>query len=191
VAVTPAGSTHWASGYRTYQLFTDGTVDYIINCCCCKNHTLANFTMAMKAWMGIIVQADRNTAHSDLGNRLPELHLAVKEDFVIMDATQICLTHGPQPNGRNVIATPNLVVASKDPVANDLTGLCILRHYLALTSTANAQLTSPASIWNQPQILRALALNNGWITSKQQFTLDHFQAKGVADITTMMQYLTA
>ncbi|MGC4067920.1 MAG: hypothetical protein QM784_25365 [Polyangiaceae bacterium] len=55
----------------------------------------------------------------------------------------------------------------------------LLRHYLALTGTANTQLTNPASIWNQPQILRALALNNGWITSKQQFTLDHFQAKGV------------
>jgi len=162
-------------------------VNYIINCCVCKNHTLANYSMAMKAWMGTIVQTDRTTAHSDLGNRLPELHLGVKEDFTIMDATKLCLTNGPGPTGNNVVVSnSNIVVASKDSVANDVTGLCILKNYLATTNTANTQL-SP-SLWNQAQIIRALALGNGWISSKTQYS---YQSKGISEIQTMMQYINA
>jgi uncharacterized protein (DUF362 family) len=187
VAVTPAGATHWTGGYTTYKLLTDNTVNYIINCCVCKNHTLANYSMAMKAWMGIIIQTNRTTAHSDLGNRLPELHLGVKEDFTIMDATKLCLTNGPGPTGNNVVVNnANIVVASKDSVANDITGLCILKHYLATTNTANTQL-SP-SLWNQAQIIRALALGNGWISSKTQYS---YQSKGITEIQTMMQYINA
>ncbi len=187
VALKPAGATHWSNGFTTYKLLTDGTVDYIINCCCCKNHTLANYTMAMKAWMGIIVQNDRSTAHSDLGNRLPELHLGVKEHFTIMDATKLCLTNGPEPTGKNVVVNDsNIVVASKDSVANDITGLCILKHYLATTNTSNTQLAP--SLWAQAQIVRALALGNGWISAKSQYS---YQSKGISEIQTMMQYLSA
>lgn len=183
----PSGATHWSNGFTTYQLLTDGTVDYVINCCCCKNHTLANYSMAMKAWMGIIVQNDRSTAHSDLGNRLPELHLGIKENFTIMDATKLCLTNGPAPTGKNVVVNDsNIVVASKDSVANDITGLCILKHYLATTNTSNTQLAP--SLWTQAQIVRALALGNGWISSKQQYS---YQSKGISEIQTMMQYLNA
>ncbi len=187
VSLKPTGASHWSNGFSTYKLLTDGTVNYIINCCVCKSHTLANYSMAMKAWMGIIVQNDRSTAHSDLGNRLPELHLGVKEDFVIMDATKLCLTDGPAPTGRNVVVNDsNIVVASKDAIANEIAGLCILRHYLATTSTSNSQLTS--SIWGQGQIVRALALGNGWISSKSQF---NYESKGISEIATMMQYLNS
>ena len=187
IALKPTGATHWTNGFTTYKLLTDGTVNYIINCCVCKNHTLANYSMAMKAWMGTIVQTDRTTAHSDLGNRLPELHLGVKEDFTIMDATKLCLTNGPGPTGNNVVVSnSNIVVASKDSVANDVTGLCILKNYLATTNTANTQL-SP-SLWNQAQIIRALALGNGWISSKTQYS---YQSKGISEIQTMMQYINA
>jgi uncharacterized protein (DUF362 family) len=141
--------------------------------------------MAMKAWMGTIVQNDRTTAHSDLGNRLPELHLGVKEDFVIMDATKLCLTNGPGPTGNNkVVSDSNIVVASKDAVANDITGLCILKNYLATTNTANTQLSG--SLWSQAQIVRALALGNGWISNKSQYS---YQSKGISEIQTMMQYI--
>jgi uncharacterized protein (DUF362 family) len=185
VTLKPSGASHWSNGFNTYKLLTDGTVDYVINCCVCKNHTLANYSMAMKAWMGIIVQNDRSTAHNDLGNRLPELHLGVKEDFVIMDATKLCLTNGPAPTGSNVVVNDsNIVVASKDAVANDIAGLCILKHYLATTKTTNSQLSS--SLWSQAQIVRALALGNGWISNKSQF---NYESKGISEIATMMQYL--
>jgi uncharacterized protein (DUF362 family) len=182
--VTPAGATHWSNGFNTYVVILDD-VDYIINMPCCKHHGLANYTMSMKAWMGIIVQNDRSTAHSDLGNRLPELHLGVKEDFVILDATKALLTAGPSLGGLQ--ASPGIVVATADAVAADATGLCIMKHYLAQAGRADSQIDN-YTVWTQPQMVRALALGNGWISSRQQYS---YGSQGISEIQTIMQYLDA
>ena len=182
--LTPAGAIHWPNGFTTYAMILD-QVNYIINMCCCKHHGGANYTMAMKAWMGIIEQNDRNTAHQDLGNRLPELHLGVKEDFVILDATQALLTAGPHLGGRQ--ASPGIVIATADAVAADATGLCVMKHYLAQIGQADPQIDN-YTVWTQPQMVRALALNNGWISSKQQYSS---RSQGIDEIETIMQYLNA
>jgi uncharacterized protein (DUF362 family) len=182
--LTPAGATHWSTGFTTYAVIVD-QVNYIINMCCCKHHSGANYTMAMKAWMGIIEQNDRNTAHGDLGNRLPELHLGVKEDFVILDATQALLTAGPGLGGRQ--ASPGIVIATADAVAADATGLCVMKHYLGQIGQADSQIDN-YTVWTQPQMVRALALNNGWISSKQQYS---YGSQGIAEIETIMHYLNA
>ena len=182
--LTPANATHWPNGFTTYAVILD-QVNYIINMCCCKPHGGANYTMAMKAWQGIIEQNDRNTAHQDLGNRLPELHLGVKEDFVILDATQALLTAGPGLGG--IQASPGIVIATTDAVAADATGLCVMKHYLAQANQADAQIDQ-YTVWTQPQMVRALALGNGWISSPALYA---YQSKGISEIGTMMRYLTA
>ena len=96
---------------------------------------------------------------------MPEFHLGVKEDFVILDATQALLTAGPSLGGLQ--ASPGIVVATADAVAADVTGLCIMKHYLAQARRADTQIDN-YTVWTQPQIVRALALNNGWMSSKQQ-----------------------
>jgi uncharacterized protein (DUF362 family) len=183
--VTPAGATHWPNGFATYVVILDD-VDYIINCPCCKHHSMANYTMSMKAWMGIIVQNDRNTAHSDLGNRLPELHLGVKEDFVILDATKALLTRGPGLSGA-LQASPGIVVASADAVAADVTGLCIMKHYLKQANQADSAIDN-YTVWTQPQMVRALALGNGWMSNQAQYS---YTSQGISEIQTIMQYLNA
>jgi uncharacterized protein (DUF362 family) len=182
VAPIPALATHWSGGFTTYKLLLDGTVNYIINLPACKHHSMANFTMSLKAWMGIHIQANRTTAHSDLGNRLPEFHLGVRENFIILDATKACLTGGPGPGGQQ--ASPGIVVASgNDCVANDVTGVAILRYYLAQAGTTNNQLNGTAPTpWNQPQILRAIAIGLG-ITSRQAYT---YTAQGISEIDAIM-----
>jgi uncharacterized protein (DUF362 family) len=182
--LTPAGATHWPNGFTTYAVIPD-QVNYIINMCCCKHHSGANYTMAMKAWQGIIEQNDRYTAHQDLGNRLPELHLGVKEDFVILDATQALLTAGPGLGGKQ--ASPGIVIATADAVAADATGLCVMKHYLAQIGQADPQIDN-YTVWTQPQMVRALALNNGWISSKQQYS---YGSQGIDEIETIMKYLNA
>jgi uncharacterized protein (DUF362 family) len=182
--LTPAGATHWPNGFTTYAVILD-QVNYIINMCCCKHHSGANYTMAMKAWMGIIEQNDRNTAHQDLGNRLPELHLGVKEDFVILDATQALLTAGPGLGGRQ--ASPGIVIATADAVAADATGLCVMKHYLTQIGQADSQIDT-YTVWTQPQMVRALTLNNGWISSKQHYS---YGSQGIDEIEMIMQYLNA
>jgi uncharacterized protein (DUF362 family) len=180
--LTPAGATHWTGGFTTYSLLVDGTVDYIINLPACKHHGMANFTMSLKAWMGIHIQANRITAHNDLGSRLPEFHLGVRENFIIMDATKACLTGGPGPGGQQ--ASPGIVVASgNDNVANDVTGVAILRYYLAQAGITNSDLNGSAPTpWNQPQILRAIAIGLG-ITSRQAYS---YQAQGISEIDAIM-----
>ncbi len=180
----PAGATHWPTGFTTYAVILD-QVNYIINMCCCKHHGGANYTMAMKAWMGIIEQDDRNTAHQDLGNRLPELHLGVKEDFVILDATRAILTAGPGLGG--IVASPGIVIATTDAVAADATGLCIIKHYLTQIGQADPQIDN-YTVWTQPQMVRALTLNNGWISNKQQYS---YGSQGISEIQTIMHYLNA
>jgi uncharacterized protein (DUF362 family) len=154
----------------------------VINVCCAKHHGLANFTMAMKAWMGIITQDDRNTAHSDLGNRLPELHLALRERFTVLDATQCILTGGPMPNGDQ--ADSNLVVASEDPVAVDATGVAILKYWLAQRGISNSQLDD-YGVWDQPQLVRALELGIG-LGSPSEYVQ---QSQGVTEIDDILAYL--
>jgi uncharacterized protein (DUF362 family) len=182
--LTPASATHWPNGFTTYAVILD-QVNYIINMCCCKHHGGANYSMAMKAWMGIIEQNDRNTAHQDVGNRLPELHLGVKEDFVILDSTRALLTAGPGLGGRQ--ASPGIVIATTDAVAADATGLCVLKHYLAQIGQADPQIDN-YTVWTQPQMIRALGLNNGWISSRQQYS---YGSQGIDEIETIMQYLNA
>jgi uncharacterized protein (DUF362 family) len=185
-AVKPAGATNWASTFRMYNLALNDA-DVTINLCCCKNHnSSAHFTASLKNWVGLLYTGDRGTAHGDIGNRIPELHLAIREDLIVMDATGIVLTLGPNPSTGQTLASPGIVVAPKDPVACDATALGILRYYLAKAGVANANLTN-FNCWNQPQMIRALALGLG-ITSKSQY---NFRAVGVAEIDAIMAYVNA
>ncbi len=181
--VTPSGATHWSGGFSITSVLN--SVNYVINVCCCKHHVSANFTMALKAWMGIIPQSDRSRAHSgDIRHMLPELHLGRKENFVVMDATKICLTKGPNPGGAS--AAPGIVVASKDPIANDVTGLAILKYYLKQRNIANTQITN-YTCWTQPQIVRATQIGLG-IKSKSAYTAAQ---SGVTEWSSLLALINA
>jgi uncharacterized protein (DUF362 family) len=172
----------WPDGFDMYELFFDGTVDHVINLCCCKDHGLANFTMSLKAWMGIITQPSRNTAHENLGDRLPELHVAVRESLSVLDASKCNLTNGPFPGEQ---ADSNVIVASTDPVAVDATGVAILKYWLQQRGVSNSRL-DPA-VWDQPQLVHAMQIGLG-ITDRSQYS---HQAQGVDEIDDIMAYLNA
>jgi hypothetical protein len=109
-----AGATNWPRGIPYSNVLISG-IDYIINAPCCKDHLLANYTAAIKNWMGIIDidpnQPDYGRYHAhgnsaaDMGARLPALHLGVRENLVVTDASKICLTEGPFDPGQE--AAPN------------------------------------------------------------------------------------
>jgi uncharacterized protein (DUF362 family) len=184
-------ATNWPNGIPYANTVLSG-VDYIINVPCCKDHLMANYTAAIKNWMGIIDldtnRSDYGRYHAhgnspeDLGTRLPELHLRVREDLVVMDATNICLTQGPFGPGET--AAPGIIVASKDPIAVDVTALCLLKHYLNVQSISNAYIDD-YTVWTQPQIVHAMALGIG-MTSQQAF---NYLAKGVSEISTIMSHV--
>jgi uncharacterized protein (DUF362 family) len=206
--VTPSGAKDWPNGFNVWNVVLDdgsGEKPFIINMPCCKHHAMATWTLAMKNWIGILPYAEvggkadtsvpneRNAAHRVLMSGLPELHLAVKEDFVVLDAMKVQLTGGPGNGAADTQASPGIVVASKDAVAVEATGLCLLREYRKRMSRVPAKddienlkifNTDPTTLMG-----RALTLGNGWIRSRNEYT---YKAVGLdADEELIMAHLDA
>jgi uncharacterized protein (DUF362 family) len=187
--VKPTGATKWSSGIDVYTSLLDdgtGTKPYIINIACCKHHGMTVWTMVMKNWYG----ATPTRPHPNSGTcnqpQIPEIHLAVKEDFVVLDATKAYLDGGPS-SGKQ--ASPGIVVASADAVAAEATGLCILRQYRSAGGLSKDDIENVKIFNTDPKTLmgRALTLGNGWITSRDQY---NYAAEGLdADETSIMGQL--
>jgi uncharacterized protein (DUF362 family) len=137
--------------------------------------------MAIKAWFGCVP----TRIHSgNLHNRLAEIHLVKQEDFVVLDASKAMVTGGPQ-NG--AAADSQIVVATKDAIAADVTGLCIIKHFGAALGGRGAAYN--LGVWAQPQIMRAMALKfPGWLTAKENF---EYAQNGVTEHATIMAFRDA
>lgn len=206
--VKPAGAKDWPNGFNVWNAVLDdgsGQKPFVINMPCCKHHGMATWSLAMKNWIGILpygevagvtdssVPNERNTAHRVLTSGLPELHLAVKEDFVILDAMKVQLTGGPGNGAADTQASPGIVVASKDAVAAEATGICLLREYRKRMSKVPAKddIENLKIFDTDPTTLmgRALTLGNGWIKGRNEYT---YKAVGLgADEELIMAHLDA
>ena len=172
-----AAATAWSGAIDIYERVYNA--DYVINMPVCKSHGLAIYSMALKNWYGCIRSSDRT--HTDLANRLAELHLAKQEHFVILDATKAMVTGGPQ---RGETAESRVVVASRDAIAADVTGLCIHKQY----GTQNGGVYN-LGVWDQGQVTRAMQLQlPGWLSSRQNFA---YAQQGVDDHAEIMAWRDA
>ncbi len=182
--VNPEGAVNWPDGFRIPTLFEE--VDHVINIPACKDHLMANYTMALKNWMGVIPQSERMYAHANLGIRVPELHFGVRESFIVLDATRADLTGGgglgltPDP----VTASPGLIVATADPIACDVTGLAILKYHLRERNLSNERIDN-YTVWSQPQIVHARQIGLG-IQSNAEYTAS---SQNVPEIEELMNYI--
>jgi uncharacterized protein (DUF362 family) len=166
--------------------YTGGTVsysdpvynaDYVIAIPVCKCHGQAGFTMALKLWYGNVPGAGRLHPSAAVFNAPPELHLIKKADFTVLDATKSMITGGPDSG---TMVQSKIVVASKDAIAADVTGLWILKY------SGSSVIANQAGAWTTGQIKRALALKiPGWLTASSQFT---YVAQGVTEAATLMGY---
>jgi uncharacterized protein (DUF362 family) len=176
---SPAGVTQYAGGINFYKDVLDA--DYVINLPVCKTHGNANFSMAIKGWFGCVPDRPHT---GNLHYRLAELHLVRQEDFVVLDASKAMVTGGPQ-NG--AAADSKIVVASRDPIATDVTGLCIIKKFGPALGGRGAAYN--LGVWEQPQIMHAMELNfPGWLTSKQKFA---YAQDGVTEHEEIMAFRDA
>jgi uncharacterized protein (DUF362 family) len=169
---TNAGATAFPSGID----YSDDVynADYVIAIPKCKTHSAGKFTMALKLWYG---NTKQGRSHSNW-SAPAHLHLIRKADFAVIDATATMITGGPSAGGKMVQS--KIVVASKDVIAADVTGLFIEK-YSGCTLNASA-----AEIWAQAQIKGALAAKiPGCITASQQFP---YAAQGVTEAAEIMGY---
>lgn len=90
----------------------------LINMPVAKNHSAATLTLSLKNWMGSVTNEDRRGWHRDgLHQCIADFSTFIKPKLVIIDATRIMLTKGPQ--GPGDLAYPHEIILSTDPVAAD------------------------------------------------------------------------
>lgn len=172
VKVVPREAVHWSEGFVIPKLLQE--VDYVVTLPVVKTHFIASYTMSLKNTVGLIHSASRGLLHSqsepDFGSMLAEINLARPADFVVMDGTRAFIDGGPSTG---TLREPNLILATPDLIAADVTGLALLKQ-LGTTERRVAD----KSPWAQPQIKRAVALALG-VTGPDQFSL---AADGVPEI---------
>jgi uncharacterized protein (DUF362 family) len=156
VRVNPENSYHWTQGFYIPDLVRQ--VDHVISLPVAKTHIIADFTMGIKNWVGLLPPSDRKYLHLKEGDKdyfadmLSEIHLGRKPSFLVMDATKVFVSGGPSHGD---MAEPGLVIASSDLVANDVTGLALLK------TLGTIEEIQRRSVWDQPQIKRAMELGLG------------------------------
>lgn len=177
VEVHPEGAVHWEQGFSIPLLV--GGVDHIISVPVAKTHRFATFTMSLKNWVGLIPPKDRleilhtqNHAEPRFGSLIAELNLAIKPSLIVMDATRSFVRDGPESGD---MVEPNLIIASPDRIANDVTGLALLR----VLGTTEAIMGK--SVWEQPQIKRAVELGLG-VKSSAEISLRGYGAPELEEI---------
>ena len=154
----PPAARHWPEGYRVPAMLDQ--VHHVVNLACVKTHFLARYTMAMKNVIGVIDADSRRYYHrirSEQGYDafavlIAEMSLAFRPSLNILDGTAAFVSGGPA-DGR--VVHPRLVIASRDLLATDVTGLAVLRHH---GTDASIQDQSP---WSQPKIRNGVALGLG------------------------------
>ena len=100
---------------------------------------------------------------------IAEIGLSIKPSLNIMDGTKAFVSNGPS---RGDLVEPKLIVASRDRIATDVTGLGILKHYGTEERIQNR------SVWQQPMIAHGIEIGLG-ISDLSQIVL---KGKGVPEL---------
>lgn len=181
--IKPEKASHWPNGFELAELLF--AVDHVINVPVIKTHFQAWFTMSMKAFVGMSHHRSRREFHQtwkgegglfdqkrtssrrrgvqkDLAeeakeiapfvNRLAELNLGLTPAMNIMDGSS-CFVFGGPSSGDT--AEPKVVVASRDRIAADVTGVALLR---SLGTEDRLQKMSP---WKTPFMQHGIKIGLG------------------------------
>lgn len=185
---------HWPNGFELAELLF--AVDHVINLPVIKTHFQAWFTMSMKAFVGMSHHRTRREFHTAFGgsndlrdqkspgsrrrlgpegrkqdieearpmvNRVAELNLGIKPALNILDGTRSFVFGGPS-HGDSV--EPKLIVASRDRIAADATGVAVLKRY------GTERRLQRYSVWENPFIEHGIKIGLG-IDSVDKLNLKH------------------
>lgn len=88
----------------------------LVNMPVAKSHGGSGLTISMKNWMGSV--SDRGFWHrNNLHQCIADCSTMIKPHLIIVDATRIMLTNGPQGPGK--LDYPDQIIFGTDPVATD------------------------------------------------------------------------
>lgn len=98
--------------------------DLVINIAVAKHHRLANATLCMKNFMGVM--ENRRTFHQDISACVADLNRFMKPRIAILDAVRVLTANGPKGGNLSDVALKTTVAAGVDLVALDALGAEIL-----------------------------------------------------------------
>jgi len=98
--------------------------DLMINVAIAKHHGLAEATLCMKNYMGVM--DNRRPFHQALPECLTDLTRFMKPRICVLDAMRILTAHGPRGGNPNDVVVKNTVAAGVDIVAMDAFGAELL-----------------------------------------------------------------
>ena len=192
--ITHPLATNWPNGFEMAELLF--AVDHVINVPVIKTHFQAWFTMSMKAFVGMSHHRSRREFHMTFkgsGNladqksagsrrrvgpegrkldveevvplveRMAELNLGIKPALNILDGTKSFVFGGPSHGD---VEEPKLIVASRDRIAADATGVAVLKRYGTERRLQNY------SVWENPFIMHGIKIGLG-IDSVDKLNLKH------------------
>ncbi|HLN33019.1 MAG TPA: DUF362 domain-containing protein [Gemmataceae bacterium] len=181
--IKPEKAANWPNGFELAELLF--AVDHIINVPVIKTHFQAWFTMSMKAFVGMSHHRTRREFHnsyagsndlfdqkrtssrrrgvkhdlatevaevSPLVNRIAELNLGLTPSLNILDGST-CFVFGGPSNGDT--AQPKVIVASRDRIAADVTGVAVLK------SIGTEERLQKCSVWETPFVKHAVKIGLG------------------------------
>jgi len=167
----------WPHGFSVPAILD--TIDYMVALPIVKTHWTALFTMGLKSQISITSDFDRRQLpHGQnrdelFGNMIAESNLVYKPDFYISDATKCFVTDGPNIG---TVREPGIIIATSDVIANDVVGLALLKTLGTIHKIQNR------SVWEQPQIKRAVELGLG-VKSKNDMQIKSDGVKEIENIT--------
>ena len=201
--IKPEKAEHWPNGFELAELLF--AVDHVINVPVIKTHFQAWFTMSMKAFVGMSHHRARREFHtsfkgnsnladqkssgsrrrlgpegrkedieeaSPLVNRVAELNLGITPAMNILDGTSSFVFGGPS-HGDSV--DPKLIVASRDRIAADATGVAVLKRY------GTERRLQRYSVWENPFLQHGIKIGLG-IGSREQLNLKHADVDDIKEI---------
>ncbi|HMB45121.1 MAG TPA: DUF362 domain-containing protein [Candidatus Methanoperedens sp.] len=146
----------WHHGFSVPVILD--TIDYMVALPIVKTHWTALFTIGLKSQISVTSDLDRRQLpHGQkndelFGTMIAESNLVHKPDFYISDATKCFVTDGPNVG---TLREPGIIIATSDVIANDVLGLALLKTLGTIDKIQNN------SVWEQPQIKRAVELGLG------------------------------
>jgi uncharacterized protein (DUF362 family) len=103
---------------KEWQIYQEVlSCDLFINVPIAKNHSLATLTLGGKNLLGVI--QNRDSIHSNMGQRVADLISVVKPGLTVVDAVRILMDHGPTGGSLDDVKMTNTIIASHDIVAAD------------------------------------------------------------------------
>ena len=179
----PKLATHWPKGFELAELLF--AVDHVINVPVIKTHFQAWFTMSMKAFVGMSHHRSRMEFHATwkgegglfdqkasgrrrrgvkkdpeqeaaqiapFVSRIAELNLGITPALNILDGSKSFVFGGPSSGDT---AEPKLIVASRDRIAADATGVAVLK------SIGTEDRLQERSVWDNPFIKHGIKIGLG------------------------------